>query len=215
MKKVLSSFTALLLVAVMLLSLTACGSERDKLVGDWTATVSLADIIESQINAQSEELGINMEIDSFDLKMLFSFKSDGTYSIAADKGSIDTAMDGLAESLKKSLRGYFEQEIEKQGLDMSVDELLELSNISLDSIVGQSLDALDTDEMVAAFESSGKFDAKDGKLFTYVGSIDEGVYETYELTDTELKITGSVGAGNSATEELTDIIYPLILTKTN
>ena len=39
-----------------------------------------------------------MEIDSFDLKMLFSFKSDGTYSIAADKGSIDTAMDGLAEA---------------------------------------------------------------------------------------------------------------------
>ena len=29
-----------LLVAVMLLSLTACGATSDKLVGDWTATVS-------------------------------------------------------------------------------------------------------------------------------------------------------------------------------
>lgn len=215
MKKVLSSFAALLLVTVMLLSLTACGSERDKLVGDWTGTISLADMIESQINAQNEELGIKTDIDSFDLKLMFSFKSDGTYSISADKGSLDTAMDGLAESLKKSLRSYFEQEIEKQGLDITVDEMLEMSKISLDSVVDQSLDALNTDEMAAAFESSGKFDAKDGKLFTYAGSIDEGVYETYELTDTELKITGSVGGDDSEEAELAKALYPLVLTKAN
>lgn len=213
MKKVLSSFTALTLVIVMLAGLTSCASERNRLLGSWTGTMSLADSFNSLLSAQNEEVADIMKIDKFDLKVTYSFNAGGTYSVDIDNDSLVQAVEGLKENMKNSLRGYFDQEIKNQGLEISVDEMLELSGMSIDELVDQSMEALNTDDMAGMFVESGNFSVEDGKLITNSGGAEEIV--TYELDGSELKITGSVSAGNSEAAEFTDTIYPIVLTKAN
>ena len=73
------------------------------------------------------------------------------------------------------------------------------------------MEALNTDDMAGMFVESGNFSVEDGKLITNSGGAEEIV--TYELDGSELKITGSVIAGNSEAAEFTDTIYPIVLTK--
>ena len=154
-----------------------------------------------------------MKIDKFDLKVTYSFNAGGTYSVDIDNDSLVQAVEGLKENMKNSLRGYFDQEIKNQGLEISVDEMLELSGMSIDELVDQSMEALNTDDMAGMFVESGNFSVEDGKLITNSGGAEEIV--TYELDGSELKITGSVSAGNSEAAEFTDTIYPIVLTKEN
>ena len=70
--------------------------------------------------------------------------------------------------MKEWMIAILEKGIEDQGLDMTVDEMLELSGMNLDDVVEETMAEM-TNEMVAElgnFKENGTYTTEDGILYT-------------------------------------------------
>lgn len=204
---------SVVLMLAMLLALTACGSgDQDKLVGKWECEMDLAE----QINAEmglDEEMAEYLNFDSFELTVYMEFNKDGTYSMYADKDALTATMDVVLQDFAAGMEKYLEDMIlEQTGMEMSADDILAASGLTMDDMMAEAFPESMVDDIADGMKQEGKFEAKDGKLFTSAGvdyNVDPEVYETYELSGSTLTITGYVGDDADDTFG----IYPLVFNK--
>ncbi len=213
MKKLLCVVLAIVLVMSMTL-LTGC-APKDPFLGDWTVTIDLAEAINAEF-AKEPEAAEYLKATDFTLVLNFSFKEDGTFSIFADEASCTTAMNNLKEDLKKGMENLLVDSMKDSGLDMTIDQILALAGTTLDALIEEAFDEEDFEEILTCFDTEGKYEAKDGKLFTGEGddSIDLTVYETYEVVNNnEIHLTQLVGDVDEETKDMAKFIYPMVLKK--
>lgn len=204
---------SVVLMLAMLLALTACGSgDEAKLVGKWKCEMDLAEQINEEMGLD-EEMAQYLNFDSFEIVVYMEFTKDGTYSMYADKDVLEATMDEVLEDFADGMAEYLEAAIlEQTGLEMSADEILAASGITMDDMMAQAFPEDMVDEIADGMKQEGKFEAKDGKLFTSAGleyNVDPAVYETYELSGSTLTVTGYVG--DDADEIFS--VYPLTFSK--
>jgi len=207
MKKFLSlALGALLLVAL----LAGCGggsAAGDSIVGSWSADVNMTEYL-NQLLGEEEEIGQYLTLDNFTIKLLAEFKEDGTYSMNGDPDSAQAAMDGLKEQMKTAVTAYLEDMIEQEGLDMSLEDLLAASGMSLDDLVNEMDEAYSAEDLVGDLTMEGKYLFEDGKL-ALSDSLDEEAdieaYEAAELKGDTLTLTG----GDDSDSEFAGL-YPVV-----
>lgn len=207
MKKCGITLSVLLLTLCLLLS--GCGkSDKDKFVGTWSADVDMTDILNETL-AEDPETAAYFNIDSFGMTLLFTFEADGSYKIAADEDAFADACNGLIDTVTEGAKRYLEDTAKAEGLDMTADEMLGIMGLSMDDFMGEMLDRDDLKELLADVEDSGKYEVKDGKLYT---TLDENDYIAYKfVSDTELQFT-EMGGEDASDEEL-QALLPLTLLK--
>ncbi len=229
MKKITSLVLSIVLVLTLSLSMIGCNepessntlnepessntlSEPEKFIGSWEASIDCAELFNNLFSAD-EEMGEYIEIEEFELILKVTFKDDGTYKMSVDPKSVEKAVDSLKKDLKKGFTKYFQAVIDSEGLNMTVEELLVANGTNLDDLLEEAFGEDDVDAFVSELESEGKFEVKDGKLYMsddLDSDIDEDEYETYEISENELKLTDSFGED---VEDGKDFIYPITFKK--
>lgn len=213
MKRSISVALSVALVLLMIFSFAGCG-EKDKFVGTWRTEMNMAEALNEEFG-KDPEMGEYMKITDFTIVMNYTFNSDGTYKITTDRDSVAKAAENIKNDFTKGIRAYFEDQIAKDKLGISVDELLAYNNTTLEKLVEEGMGEMDFDKMANDIDNEGNYKVKDGKLFLSDGlehSVDENVYEVYEFVGEDIKIVESVG-GDSENEEALAKLYPYMLTK--
>lgn len=213
MKRSISVIVSVALVLLMIFSFAGCG-EKDKFVGTWRTEMNMADALNEEFG-KDPEMGEYMKVTDFTIVMDYTFNSDGTYKITTDKDSIAKAVENIKNDFTRGISAYFEDEIKRQELDISVEELLAYNNTTLEKFVEDSMAEMDIDRMANDIDNEGNYKVKDGKLFLSDGleyNVDEAVYEVYEFDGEDIKILESVG-GDSENEEALAKLYPFTLKK--
>lgn len=201
-KKFTALFTCLCLSLSLLFTCSGCNSkDKDTLTGTWESAVDMTEMLNASLASDPEtsELNDYLKIDSYVLNLVFTFNSDGTYKIAIDRDALAETSASLLENLKDGMVRYFEDTLKDAGLEMTVEEALEASNVNLD-------DMFDMDEILSAFdavESEGTYEVKDGKLYLTDKATNTVDIETYEMvSDTEMRL---INDSENAEDELSDI----------
>lgn len=204
MKKIL---LVALSVLLMLLSLAGCLNDN-QLEGTWQTKTNMAEDFNAGLGDE-EEIAEYLKVDEFNIVHYITFNSDGTYSQYADEEELKKTIDGLKEDIRSGLTEYYEYEIEKNQLGMTVDELLAYSNYTMDSLINEFVTQEMLDEMVDGFKAEGNYLAADGQLHMSESLdtvIDPDVYETYTVDGDNFTITGQ--GGDDFDEEL-EKYYPV------
>lgn len=210
-KNTRNRLAAVLLAAVCMLSvLAACGSnEASKFYGTWQSTIDMSDIISEGWDDDIKEY---VEISDFNLTILFTFNEDGTYSITVDESLLQESFDQLKDQFAVGMEAYLTDYIDEMGLGMSLDEFWELADTSLEELVEESFGDEIMDSLVSELVAEGNWKVSGGKLYMSDGvnaSIDESMYETYEISGNQLTLLEGVGGDDG--EET--IAYPFVMTK--
>lgn len=210
-RKSMSLMLCLSLMCALLLACSGCGNkEKDALVGTWETTLDMTDMINDELKASmgnDQEMMSYFKIDEFGIKAILTFGSDDTYKLSVDEKALEKSLDNVISIFRDGLQNYFEDAMKGQGIDMTVDELLQASGMgTLDSLLEEALDRDDLMSSMGDMESSGKFEIKNGAL--YMTDDDGTSTESYKLDGNKLTFTGE----DSKDSDLEDF-YPLVFTK--
>ncbi len=211
----MKKFLALVLSAVLLVGVLAgCGGGKESASGDglegtWRTEIDMAEMINEQMAASG--MGEFVNISDFSLAMVMEIKGDGTYAMTVDKDALTSSMEGVKDDLKSGVTAYMENMLKEQGADMSVEDALEASGMSLDDMVDQAFNEETMDEMTAGLHIEGQYKAEDGKFYTS-GSVDEAPsdnYESYTLDGDTL----TLDAGSTEVPSEMEAFLPLVFTR--
>jgi len=210
---------SLLLVLTMALSccaaLTGCGGGSDKakeLVGTWQADMDMSDMFNEQF-ASDPDLAKHVKIDSFVMRLVFTFNDDGTYAFSVDNDSIADSMENVKEALRTGLDSYFTEMMAQQGIEgVDMDTALATMGIDIDAMIDELLSEEAIDEMMADTTQEGKYMVKDGKFYVSddVDTAADDTCEsfTYTLSGSEMSVTEASGADDDMAE-----FFPLVFKK--
>lgn len=211
MKKRLAMILALVIVAS--LALVGCGKGNDKeaLIGSWSGDIDITDAVNEQFMAG---LGEDAEgLEGFkDLKLVVSLemREDDTYTLAMDEASGQAFIDSVKAQTKDIMMAYMEKMLADMGADMSVEEAMELSGISLDDLIEDAFGAggAALEDMIV--NVSGNYLVKDGKIHFADGADkpEEVVPNPYKLDGDKLTIEADKLSEN---EDFAEFMFPLVL----
>ena len=204
---------ALLLSFVLVLSLALCacgGEKKATIVGTWKANVELAEAFNEEMAAAGMGDFINLE--SFALPLVMTFKEDGTGSMTVDQEAMTATIDKLAADLTAGLEAYFTEYFTSMGIEMDLDEALAASGMSMDDLVEEMKAEFAGEDAFAEFTSEFKYKAEEGKLYMSedLDSEISETYNTYELKGNTLTL--DVGT-EELDEEMAKYLFPMTLTR--
>ena len=206
---------SILMVVAMALALFSCSSpsDKEKFIGTWKAAIDVTDTVTEGLAQEGGEIADYINLGKFEFVLLFTFNEDGTYSMSADENSLNDSIENVKVALKDGLTKYCEEMIADTGLDMSVDDVLMLSTgMSMDEMIEEGFSDDLFSGAIEEIESSGKWNAEDGKLYisdSMAGDIDETSYVPYEITSNEIKLAKPEGFEDDLG------MFPMVLTKVN
>lgn len=200
----MKKWIALLLSLVLAIGMLAgCGNSKgDSIVGTWEAEVDFAEFLTESMASELGEMASYFEFKDLTLKLVLTFDEDGAYTLSGDKASAEKLFDKLIEQLKPGMVSYLEDQLKAAGAEMSVEDMLAASGMTIDSLMEQSFSDDMIDEMIAEMESDGEYEIKDGMLYL------DGDECEYELKGDSLTIDTDDG-GDVA------FMFPLKLKKVN
>lgn len=191
MKRTVSCILSIILALTFVLLLAGC-SDSKKFVGQWKAEVDMTDMVNSYMSEENEEIFKYVKAADITIDLVFTFNSDGTYRMAPDEEAFKETLRTFGQTMAEGLRAYFQDLIETNGLDMSVDEFLVSAGLDLDSLV----DEIENGEIFDEDSTSeGNFKAEKGKLYTSDSlneEIDESEYVSYTIEGDCIILTDAV-----------------------
>ena len=210
--KALKYIIITLICAAVLFSLSACMNNESKaLVGAWEAEFDIAEYLNAAIDDEMGEYAQFFHADSLVMTLNVSYADDGTYKMQVDSEKFAEECAGLVSVYSEGYKNAYAYISENTGT--SVQELLNNAGKSYEEMAEEFASSLDPEAMAEALSMSGKFKAKDGKLYRS-NSVDEKIskdsYETYELSeDGTLIVTGYVGEDADSNP----FVYPMVFEK--
>lgn len=211
MKKTLA--IVLSMVMLLALTLTGCSSEKDELIGTWMGSIDITDYMNEAFAENDPLVAEYLQISNFTIRYYLIFNEDDTCALEVDESSLEESFNQMLVEIEEGLRRYLEDEIAAMGVDMTVDEVMELSGTSLDQLMAESFSPDIYKDMVEEMESQGNYKVKDGKLMmseSLSTQPDSSVYELYSLAGNTL----TIDKGNSSMDgDMEDLIYPMVLQK--
>ena len=147
MKRVIT----VLLAALLVLSLVACGSgvETKKLAGTWTCTVDVTD----RMNAAAEQaLGLSAADGAakMPLQLVLTVTEDGAYTLRYDSDAARTALDAYAAALRPAAVESVYAAAEEQGFSREeYDAAMEKAGITMDDMVAAIFAGVDEEELLS------------------------------------------------------------------
>ena len=169
------------------------------LEGSWEYLFDLNEIFEA--DEDTRELAEYISEENAKLAVTLTFNADGTYSMNFDAAT-------LKNVLKDAFTGYMQAMLDDEGSDVTLDEALEALGTSLDEMINTLLDGME--DAFEDYNSTGTWRAEDGKLYLKADGETTEEYEEYELTATQLTLTGS----ENDQEDVDDMFqYPIVFNR--
>ena len=151
---------------------TGCSQSRELAVGHWSAEVDMTDLTnESIIEGMGEATGEVDEIPQMEglfVMMDADFNEDGTFEMGINRASCEAYYQSVCDQCIDYMYQVYGQMIEQNGLDITVDELLESAGYTMEDIVGQFESSVDIDAMVQESTISGKYVMNGNRVFITV-----------------------------------------------
>lgn len=210
----------LVLAAIALFTAIAtcagCSKESDALIGTWAGEVNYANYFNKGLQSiAGEGLAEYWAVENFPITLVLTFREDGTYSMTVDQEKLTQTIDDLKKKLTRGLRDFMQDLIDASESTMTVDELMASMDISAESMIQEAVGPEIVEALVNECTYDGNYSVKDGKLYTSAAlaySVDESMYENYEVTQNTLTFMSVVGGdGNSL---LSQSLYPFTLIRT-
>lgn len=165
MKRKIAGLLCLVLVLSMVFA--GCGADpKAELVGKWEGELDATDGIKELFLASAGDMAEYIEVERFALKLTMEFREDDTCTMSIDPDALQEAFSTMVNSMGTGMTAYFEQLIEENGLDMTVDEVLEASGLGtmdemLDTLLESAMAEIKPEDLV----QDGKYIIKNGTLF--------------------------------------------------
>lgn len=195
---------AVFLMIVLAISLCGCEDTSEMLYGTWETTIDYSAAMEEDLGSGYEDFH-----QSFEIRMMFEFKEDGTYSMYADEESTKETIDNWINAFVPYSVEVMYKQFEKKGVSR------EEADAAIQAQYGCSLEEykwneirseVNPDDYLSESKSDGVFKAKKNKLF-----LDgEKGYEVFTIEGDTLTIDLPEGA---EVEMIDGIEYPLVFTK--
>ena len=203
------AFSILIILVLIFSLLVGCGvSDNEKAIGKWEGEWDLSTALNSMLAENMGDSENYFNFDDFKLKVVFDFTEDGTLKVAITEDSIKAAFESLRDDLKDGLRKMYQKLIDENKYNMTVDELLAQTNLSLDQLVEQAFSEASLETVYKGIESESDYNLIDGKLYGD-GGIFANSYITYEFSGDTLVLKELVGEA----DEQAKTLFPLTLTK--
>ncbi len=205
MKKIFSTLVTLMLVFSLLFTFTGC-DDQSKLVGTWKAEVQFGEAMNELFNSSSDtkEMAEYFDFDDLVLVITLEFDDDDTYKMYVDEDDNKDFAPTIKKVMVKGLEEYLSKELEGSGI--TVDQVLQSQNTTLEDLVDQIISDDKIEEVFAEMEQEGDYLAEDGKLYLD----DEDEYKKYELEGKKLTLKSS---SKDDDDEMTKLIYPMVFEK--
>ena len=221
MKKTICVIMTIVMLLSVSYALTGCKSDAEIIIGSWTADINFADAFNTGISSADgmEEMGKYFHISTFTITTTFTFRDDGTYTVSHDQDSITSALESIKGDLRNGIEAYFQDEIKKAGLDMSVSELLAASGQTMDSVMDAMFSGEVMDQLIdeVATQYTGNYQVNDGKIYMTESTgeeISEEYYDTYKLGKDTLTLLECHCKQEEGYEDASNSIYPVVLIRT-
>ena len=222
MKKVTGIILCAVIIIVSVISLMSCGAKSDaeKIVGKWTGTVDLSEMMKQELNDSSSELFSldTSALDGLTLEFIYEFTKEGTYTLSVDDASFDAFFQKIKVWAKSAFETMFKSSAEENGVDLTT--LLTMMGVSsIDEFVEQTY----SDETKASLRkqmaddenAKGKYKVDGGKLFMSKSGEEfkDSEYIKYEfVNNSQLKLTEAVGISDENTAISINVL-PITLIK--
>lgn len=210
MKKKINIILSMIMIFTMVILAGCSGSKGAQIIGSWETTIDATEIMKQAVS--DEEMSEYIDFGDCNLKMVYTFNEDGTYKATPDEAATKETFSNMKETYINGITKYFEAQIAKSSLSVSVEELMAESGTSIDELAEKALGDEAVKNLIDSSTVEGKYEVKDGKLYTTESmdeDIDENKYETYEMSKDELKILESIGDDNGEN----GIDYPIIFNR--
>lgn len=207
---------SIVMVVVLVLLLGGCGaSEKDALVGAWKAELDLTDIFNtSMTRVSAEDMAEYLKVEAFSVAVTLTFREDDTYSMKVDEAALNETMQNIRSDIQAGMERYLVDLVAAEGVEMSLEEILTLSGLSMSDLMDEIITPELTASVVENINAQGKFEAEGGKLYLSAGlqfAVDKNIYEPYRLEGTTLTLLEIVS--DEAVDNFTSAMYPMIFQK--
>ena len=191
------------------------GTATESIVGAWTGTVDITDYVTDTMAATDASMASYFTFSDLAMDLTMTFTAEGTCSMEFDQESVEALVSKMLEQMRPGLEKLLEETLAAQGLDMSLEEFLEMSGMSLDDMMAEMTAELSfTEDMLEDLNQSGKYQVKDGCLWISEdldSEIDEDDYQLYTIENGVLTIDLAEGDDDKEVA----FLFPLTLTRVN
>ena len=180
---------ALCLVLLVSLVFAGCGTDaKEDLLGNWECQIDVSEMVRQQIADGDESLAGYFDDLTLGIQFDLAFGQDDTFTMEVNREALEAAFSNMIDQAAQGMLAYFEDLLVEQNLDMTVEELLELSGIaSIEELLDQAM-AIALEEMdLDSIKMEGTYAAKNGKLVMTVDDEEEEV--PYTLKDGALTLS--------------------------
>lgn len=231
MKKKLLKLLGMLVILCMLFAAVGCAStsaddddedtrkeddnnknndedEDAGIVGTWEAEMDLSSAMNAAIN---EVAGIETDFEDLTIGVELKIKKNNTYTMAADKDSVQDMLDEFLDQFKDVMKDMIEEAADEY--EMTFDEFIEQAGYdSFDDFFEDAAAEMDGEDMVEEFDidEEGAWKLKGNKLWLGDGDdIDEDTYYVIELKGKTMTWEEATGTE----EEMSEYLLPLTFKK--
>lgn len=195
-------------------------TDEEAVAGLWCWELEMAVPITALMEQSMPEMAGKFEFTDLVMPVYIKLAEDGSFTAAIDAEAAAVWPSKFLPQAEEFLMCYFEAMIAASGLDMSVEEFMEMSGFSMEDMLQSLVDGVLSEEMMETIvaEGRGYYKLQDGKVYLYNGACNENVYDLYTLDGDTMVIEKSSGviAGLVGLDEYDDIVslvYPVVLTR--
>jgi len=194
-------------------NITISGAATESIVGTWAGTVEFSEEYIKESMTVEPTMANYFTIRPFSLDLTMTFHEDGTCALEIDEESAKKAVDQMMQDIMDGMVKLLDELLKQQGLNMTTEEYLEASGVTMEDLREQMAGQMDAQDMMENFSHEANYEIRDGKLLIS-DDLDTAPEEEdaapYTLADGVLTIEASEEA---AEEEGSEYMFPLVLNR--
>ena len=136
----------------------------ESILGTWAGSIDISELVNTMMGAAPEVTEyFSFSGIAFDVEM--TFLADGTCSLAVNEESLKNTYEAMMQQIIPGMKKMMQDILTESKLDMTVDEFLAASNISLEDLVKDAIGENPLDEMAESLKRDGYYTLAEGTLF--------------------------------------------------
>ncbi|MBE6719006.1 MAG: hypothetical protein E7574_07120 [Ruminococcaceae bacterium] len=204
-KIIKKSILCVFVFSFVLLCLISCGEKNNEIIGTWETKIPHTKLSSGSTHDDREYMKY-VDFDNVYKRQVYEFDDKGFYKKTV---YVDEYIEDYKNAVFDGIKLYYAEMIAKNNLDITVEEALEADKITKDSII----DSASIKKLKKEEKAEGKYKVEEGNLYLSAAreyEVDESIYITYSITETELVFKKQVGGDVLDAAKF----FPLAFTKT-
>lgn len=138
---------------------------RESIVGTFEGALDFAAVLMEMLTLSDPESAEYFDLHDLRVTIGFTFRDDGTCIMYFDEASMEAIVEPMTQQLVDSFYSMLEAVLAEQEIEMSVEDFLDASNISLDTLVDELSKQLLSEETLKEMTQEYNYKREDAKLY--------------------------------------------------